>query len=354
MAISGDTAIVGAYFDEDGRGSAYVFTMNSAGGWEEKTKLASSDGSSSYDEFGWSVAISGSTAIIGAPGDDENHGSAYVFAMNNGGDWEQQDKLTAGDDATISDYFGASVAISGNTAIIGDHGGDDNAGSAYVFVRTGTTVWENRVKLTADDAAEGDAFGLSVAISGNTAIIGAQGDGKTHGSAYVFAMNSGGDWEQQDKLTAGDDATISDYFGASVAISGNTAIIGADGENEIQGSAYVFTQDTTTEKWTQKAKLRSSDSAISDSFGWSVAISGNTSIIGADGNDDRKGFAYVFVLDSSTGSWKQQAELTSSDSALDDHFGSSVAISGNPAIVGAPFDEDNGASSGSAYVFPSF
>jgi len=189
--------------------------------------------------------------------------------------------------------FGGSVAISGNTALVGalgDNDGGSVSGSAYLFdITTGNQL----AKLTASDAATGDVFGGSVAISGNTALVGARGDddgGSFSGSAYLFDITTG---NQLAKLTASDAAT-GDFFGESVAISGNTALVGAWGDGSSSGSAYLF--DITTGN--QLAKLTASDAATSDEFGWSVAISGNTALVGAlDDNDGGfgSGSAYLYT-----------------------------------------------------------
>ena len=261
--------------------------------------------------------------------------------------WNQQTKLNAGDAAT-DDQFGRSVAVSGDTAVIGawrDNDGGTNSGSAYVFTRSGE-VWSQQAKLTASDPAAFDRFGSSVAISGDTAVIGAYSDG----SAYVFSR-SGGVWSQQAKLTASDDA--GNFFGWSVAVDGDTVVIGAylaDYRGSSSGSAYVFTRSGGV--WSQQAKLTPSDLAAGDEFGISVVVSGDTAVIGAHGNDDggsNSGSAYVFSR--SGGGWSQQAKLTASDHAADDRFGRSVAISGDTAVIGAFLDDDGGTDSGSAYVF---
>ena len=205
-------------------------------------------------------------------------------------------------------------------------------------------------KLTASDGTESDNFGSSVAIFGNTAIVGASADSRLpfiSGSAYLFDTTTG---TQTAKLTASD-GTEGDSFGGSVAISGNTAIVGAhldDDNGNSSGSAYLF--DTTT--GTQTAKLTASDGAAGDRFGRSVAMFGNTVIVGARQDADNglfSGSAYLFNTTTGT----QIAKLTASDGTEGDIFGSSVAIFGNTAIVGAAGDDDNGERSGSAYVFRS-
>jgi hypothetical protein len=358
VAISGDgnTAIIGAYADDDDKGSAYIY-IRSGTTWSQQAKLVAADGAGS-DSFGRSVAISsdGNTAIIGAYLDDDK-GSAYIY-IRSGTTWSQQAKLVAADGAT-SDQFGISVAISsdGNTAIIGARS-DDDKGSAYIYIRSGTT-WSQQAKLVPVDGAASDWFGWSVAISsdGNTAIIGAYNDDGAKGSAYIY-IRSGTTWSQQAKLVPADGAA-NDCFGWSVAISGdgNTAIIGAhndDDKGSDSGSVYLF--KALDAPCIEQAKLTASDGATSDFFGWSVAISGdgNTAIIGASADDDKgdnSGSAYVFTRAGTT--WSQQAKLVPADGAAYDYFGISVAISsdGNTAIIGAYIDDDKGADSGSAYIY---
>ena len=249
-----------------------------------------------------------------------------------------------------------SVAVDGDTAVIGasqDSDNSHNSGSAYVFSRSGTT-WTQQAKLTASDGAYADYFGISVAVDGDTAVIGAIADddnGNNSGSAYVFTR-SGATWTQQAKLRASDGAA-DDQFGVSVAVDGDTAVIGAsqdDDNNHNSGSAYVFSRSGTT--WTEQAKLTASDGATRDYFGHAVAVNGATAGIGAvydDDNDTDSGSAYVFTRSGVT--WTRQAKLRASDGAAGDWFGISVAVDGATAVIGASADDDNGTDSGSAYVF---
>ncbi|MFC2041905.1 FG-GAP repeat protein, partial [Chloroflexota bacterium] len=333
------------------------FDTNFANASIPEIKLTAGDGSVE-DWFGLSLAISGDTAVVGAYRDDDNgsdSGSAYVF-VRSGTSWTQQAKLTASDGAG-DDWFGSSVAISGDTAVVGAFYDDDNgadSGSAYVFVRSGTN-WTQQAKLTASDGAAEDLFGSSVAISGDTAVVGADGNddngdddnGADSGSAYVF-VRSGSTWTQQAKLTASD-GSEEDSFGRSVAISGDTAVVGAyrdDDNGSDSGSAYVFVRIIGS-TWTQQAKLTASDGAADDRFGLSVGISGDTTVVGAYGDDDNgseSGSAYVFVR--SGGTWTPHAKLTASDGAASDWFGLYVAINEDTAVVGAYRDDDNGSDSG--------
>jgi len=319
-------------------------------------KLLASDGEGG-DAFGYSVAIDGDSAIVGAFGDDDrgtDSGAAYIYQWD-GMVWNEVAKLTAPDGAT-DDRFGYAVAIGGDIAIVGAYQDDDlgiESGSAYVFERVGN-AWTQTSKLTASGGQAGDQFGFSVAISGDTAVIGAYQDddrGTDSGSAYVFERVAG-EWNQTAILTAADGAD-GDQFGSSVAISNETAIVGTpldDDRGTDSGSAYVFERDGNA--WTQTAKLLASDGQAGDLFGGSVAISGETSIAGAIRDDDMgtdSGSAYVF--ERVAGVWSQTTKLTAPDGEADDEFGISVSISGDTALVGARFDDDTGASSGSAYVF---
>ena len=328
----------------------------------QEAQLTAADGAAN-NYFGDSVAISGDTAVVGAPyhvvGANANQGSAYVF-VRSGAIWSQQQQLTAADGAA-GDVFGWSVAISGDTVVVGaaydNVGANGNQGSAYVFVRSGTS-WSQQAQLTAADGATSDIFGWSVAISGNTVAVGAPGNdvgaNADQGSAYVF-VRSGAIWSQQQQLTAVDGAA-GDYFGDSVAISGDTAVVGAPyddvGATINQGSAYVFVRSGAV--WGLQAHVAAADGAANDYFGSSVAISGDTVVVGAPyddvGANVDQGSAYVFVRSGTT--WSQQQQLTAVDGAVSDDFGDSVAISGATVAVGRPWrDVGANADQGSAYVF---
>jgi len=330
--------------------------------WLEREKLFAAAGAA-YDQFGASVSVSGDLAIVGADmgdGSVADSGSAYIFQWD-GTSWVQQQKLLASD-GWAGDGFGRSVSISGDLAIVGAWGDDDNggsSGSAYIFEWDGTS-WVEQQKLFASDGVAGDMFGLSVSISGDLAIVGAEGDddnGTWSGSAYVFRWD-GTSWVQQQKLLASDGA-IADEFGWSVSItsaladpeSGDYAIVGTyydDDSGESSGSAYIFKWDGTS--WFEQQKLLASDGDIGDHFGHSVSISGDQAIVGARGDDDNggrhSGSAYVFKRAGT--SWVEQQKLFASDGAAGDWFGVSASISGDYCVVGA---WNNGAKQGSAYIF---
>lgn len=385
LSSDGTTAIIGARRDEDPNGdrsgSAYVFD-SSEGSWTQQVKIVPDDGDSS-DNFGTSVAVSmdGTTAVVGAPGDEDPNGdvagSVYVFD-GTGASWTQQAKLAA-DDGDEDDEFGSAVAVSndGTTAVIGaswdEDPGGERSGSAYVFESSGGS-WDQQAKLTADDTDSTDYFGDAVAVSddGTTVIVGAYGDTNTNGdgagSAYVFD-NAGTAWSQQSRLAAAD-GDADDFFGDSVALSsdGTTAVIGArldeDPNGYSAGSAYVF--DTAGGSWSQQAKLTAENGGSSEWFGASVAVSGDgsTVLVGAHYDADPNGYTAgsAYLFDNASDSWSQQAKLTPDDGDSEDHFGFDVAVSrdGTTGLIGAYNDEDpNGESNadfvgtgaGSAYIF---
>jgi hypothetical protein len=361
VAVSGDTAVVGAPYKEGQRGAAYVFKWID-GAWIEQAKLTASDGLPS-DKLGYSVSISGDTVVAGAspgaPGINPLPGAAYVFTRTNG-TWTQQAKMTSPDGGP-SDGFGSSVAVSGDTAVVGAHDHDVGTnleqGSAYVFVRAEGN-WVYQAKLTAADGTTNDKFGNSVAISGDSVLVGAHGDDvgtnlDNQGSAYVF-KRAGGAWSQHTKLTASD-GVPSDEFGFWVSISGETAVVGAvfdDVSFVDQGSAYVFS--AVGGAWTQETHLIANDGAGDDAFGRSVAVSGDMVVVGAQRDDDGnvdQGSAYIFRR--TEGTWPQQAKLIASDGTPSDLFGVSVAASGSTAVIGAGFHSGTAPSQGAAYVFGS-
>lgn len=358
VSLSGDRALVGAELDDDNgwdSGSAYLFDTTGTA-WNQTAKLLP-DAAVTSELLGVSVSLFDNRALVGAPFNNDNAvraGTAYVFEYD-GNAWSQTAKLLPQDGAEF-DYFGWSVSLFGSRALIGAYGDDaegSNFGSAYVFDFNGTE-WSQTVKLLPNDGAEGDRFGLSVSLYDDRALIGAYLDddrGDNSGSAYVFDFN-GTNWSQSGKLLA-DDGAEGDYFGYSVSLADDRALIGAylgDDKGDDSGAAYVF--DFSGTAWGQSRKLLSDDGAEGDRFGRAVSLSGARALIGADGNDDSgsdSGSAYVFDFDGTR--WSQAAKLLAHDGAASDAFGHAVSLVGNRALVGAYLDDDNGGNSGSAYVF---
>ncbi len=361
VSIDADYVIVGAVWDDDNgpeAGSAYVFKREYDPNWVQQAKLLASDGNDN-DQFGCSVSISGNYAIVGARADEEQGpgaGSAYIFKREGDPNWTQQDKITASDGGDY-DVFGSSVGISGDYAIVGALGDDNkwgfDGGSAYIFRRYGET-WSQYDKLVASDGNMGDYFGHSVSICGSYAIVGANRDddkGTNSGSAYIFRRDCE-TWIEEDKVTASDGLTH-DEFGFSVCISGEFAIVGAPaGEYNSNGPGAAYIYEREGENWTERVKLMSPDAEEDDYFGSSVCISGDYAIVGAYGEDDHgneSGVAYIYKRVGTD--WIEPEKVSDSDGGTDDYFGHSVSISGHYAAVGACGDDDNGDGAGSAFVF---
>ena len=351
VSISGKYAITGVIHDDDDRGSAYIFERN-AMDWIQQTKLTASSPAAG-DQFGSDVSISGDNAIVGADRNDYNgpwSGAAYVFQRTNIG-WIQQDMLVPSD-GNVGDRFGNSVSISGNYLIIGSYWDDDNgfnSGSAYIF-RKDVAGWVLEAKLRASDGAGDDWFGHDVSIDGNYAVVGSvldNHDGAYRGSAYIFRRD-GSNWVQQAKLVA-EDGQAGDEFGGSVSLSGNYAVIGAIG-NDDAGAVYIFVRSGND--WIQQARLVPLDGAGGDHFGNSVSIDGNYAIVAAHLDADMgadSGSAYIFKREGQ--SWAQQAKLTAPDGSSNDFFGQGVSIDSSYVIIGAPYNDDSGDNSGSVYIF---
>jgi hypothetical protein len=303
------------------------------------------------DKFGVSVAIDGNFAVIGAYQNDSNGidaGAAYVYE-HIGSNWLQRQKLTASD-ASANAQFGRSVAIEADTIVVGAYF-DNNTGSAYIFTRS-AGVWSQQAKLTAPDAGYGDNFGYSVALCGDTVVIGAYYDDAQAGSAYVF-VRTGSIWDCNQKLTASD---AKGRFGNSVAIDVNTLLVGSYYSNlpgvNNAGSVYYFTR--TAGVWSQQSILTASDSYSDDHFGSSVALDANIAVIGAYECDingiANAGAAYVFSK--SVAGWNQQQKLIDNDDpCANEDFGRSVAIEGNAIFIGCPLNRVDGNQTGSVFEF---
>ena len=433
VSISGDTIVVGAYKEDsnqttitttpggtdtgaDNSGAAYVF-VRSGTTWSHQAYLKAPNAGAD-DYFGWSVAVSGDTIVVGAYAEDSNQtgitngtsassdnsassaGAAYVF-VRSGTSWSHQAYLKA-PNAEGGDQFGNSVSISGDTIVVSANSEDSNqttitngttipaesgttnfSGAAYVFVRSGTT-WSHQAYLKAPNASGSDYFGF-VSISGDTIAVGAKredsnqttitngttvgadpGTANDSGAAYVFVRN-GTAWSHQAYLKA-PNASNNDFFGEPLAISGDTIVVGTFFEDSNQttitngstvgadpgtasnsGAAYVFVRSGTT--WSHQAYLKAPNAEADDYFGYRLAVSGDTIVVGAfqedsnqtgitngtsassDNSASSAGAAYVFVRSGT--SWSHQAYLKAPNAEADDDFGRSVAIDGTTIVVGA-------------------
>ncbi|TKD10431.1 hypothetical protein E8A74_08270 [Polyangium fumosum] len=358
VALSGDTAILGAP-DEDTKGTdagaAYVFVRTN-GGWAFEQKLVASDGGPG-EWFGRAVDVDGDVAVVGSPRGDgaaTASGAVYMFVRTNGV-WTQQQKLF-GSDGKTGDTMGQAVAVVGGTVVAGAPAEDTkgaDAGAAYVFGENGG-VFAQQKKLLAADGQAGDRLGASVGFSGQTVIAGAPGDddaGADVGAAYAF-VGAGPVWSQQKKFVAAD-GQAGDAFGAAVALEGDTAVVGAPLANAAgidAGAGYVFARAGLT--WAEVGKLVPAGLGSDDRLGTSVSITKGRVILGAlldDTKGSNAGAAYVFT-ESGPG-WSEDLLLVAGDGTAGDAFGFSVAMDGETAIVGAYLEDDAGTNAGSAYLF---
>ena len=381
VAVSGDTAFVGAPLaDAEGvnRGAVYVFERDQGGqdSWGEVKKLTVADAPGGWDQLGRTVAADGDTVVVGASS------AAYVFQRDEGGqdNWGEVKKLTSSSIGQLDERFGHSVAVGGDTVVVGAHGHDLGGaefgmfGAAYIFRRDqgGAENWGEVKLLIASNAETTDHFGFGVAVSGDIVVVGApQEDVGTKeagdyvfqaGAAYVFQRDEGGqdNWGEVKKFNASDAGGFA-HLGGSVAVSGDTALVGARywrgaSESSGPGAGYIFQRDEGgTNNWGEVKLLTAADGAPHAQLGYGVALSGDTAVLGAptDGPDHSHfGAAYVFARDQGgTDNWGVVEKLRASDPDMEDRFGRRVAVSGDTALIGAR-DEDNTAEgSGAAYVF---
>jgi hypothetical protein len=335
VAVSGSTAVVGAPY-AGYTGAAYVFTKVGST-WSQQAVLTASDPVVGND-FGSSVAISGSTVVVGSPGTTSGLGSAYVFT-GSGGSWSQQAEFTS-PNPSGADKFGYSVETSGSLVMVGADGQNVKTGAVYVYADNAGS-WSEQAELLASDGIPGDQFGWSMAISGSSLVVSAVRH-NANGAIYVFT-DVGGIWSQAAELAAADGAN-NDYFGDKVATDGTRIVAGAPGHDSTTGAAYVFT--LSHGQWAQTGEMKASDGAQNDCFGWSVGLSGKTVLVGAEQHNQHAGAAYVFQMKGAK--WTQHAELTAGDGGPGDEFGYSATVSGTTAYIGADGAEGG---AGSAYVF---
>jgi hypothetical protein len=361
VSVSGNTAVIGApQNDDDGKnsGSVYIFRFD-GNRWVEEAKLIADDGLPG-DKFGSSVSISEGVVAIGAYESDElgnRSGSAYLFRYD-GNNWMQETKLIP-PDGGFREFFGFSVAIDGDVVVIGAMNDGDNgpgSGSAFVYRYNGIN-WIIETKLVPSDGEPSEHFGRSVAIDDSTILVGAFFDndlGLLSGSAYIFEHDKS-EWAQVSKLRAQDGSAF-DNFGISVDISDDIAVVGSPlHENpEIDsGSAYVF-QRTDNSQWTQVASLRPDTAQPNARFGGSVAISNSADLIVVGAHQDNHDAQFtggVYLFRKDHNSWVQDAVIVAEDRLRLDYFGSAVSTNNTTIFVGT-FRKDNaGPDSGSAYVF---
>lgn len=360
VAVSGHTAVMGAPQDEDRAffaGSAYV-QFQEDGLWVQQAKLIGSTTGTS-DRFGYDVDIFGDTIVVSAlfaDGASPVSGTAFVF-QRNGTTWTEIQELAPNDGAN-GDWFGRAVSLDGDTLAIGAPQDDDrglNSGSVYVFVRSGGT-WVQQAKIAPADGFAHDNFGQSVAVSGDSLLIGSPFDddrGSSSGSAYVFTR-SGSNWTQQAKLT-GTDSTSQDAFGYAVGLAGDRAIVGAYNANVgifgvEAGAAFIY--DRQAGVWSAGQKIIPAARADRDFFGWSVAVEGDDAIVAANGRNRAQGGAFHFRK--LGGVWTENQELVASDAANSAQFAVSVDMDGERVVAGSHLNSTAAYLAGAAYEFDLF
>ncbi len=417
MAFSGDTLVVGSRLEDsaatgiDGNqadnsamqsGAAYVYVRDAQGNWSQQAYVKASN-TDAADSFGSAVCIDGDTLAIGAQeersnttgvnGDQDDNsmggaGAAYVLTRDLAGVWTHQAYIKASNTG-YDDGFGGAIALHGDTLAVGapwerssatgvdgDEGDNslEGAGAAYLYVKEAGETWTQVAYVKASDTDASDHFGETLALNGDTLVVGAPerhmftgGDAsnETGGKAYVFIRDTGGDWSQQALIQP---LTVERFhrFGAAVAIDGDTLAVGAPaGGDDTSGAVYVYTRDALG-AWTEQARVLGTNTNKYDKFGSSVALRGDRLVVGAIGEDtgmsSGAGAAYVFDRNAS-GQWVQQAYVKADNREAGDELGSAIAIAGSSMIVGARFEDsaatgidgdqsDNGAAgSGAVYVF---
>lgn len=345
VAIHSRLIVAGAHRENGTRGAVYVFEQRNSR-WNELAKLLP-DGLSQDDFFGTSVAVSEDTIVGGAPR-GIGRGAVYVFS-GSGSTWVQVAKLTSSSQPANGDYFGFSVAVSGDSLLVGALGDDEacgggpicDSGEAYIFVRTGG-LWQEQQRLTASDAEEGAQFGWSGALQGDRAVVGAPGlyGGVSNGAVYVFER-SGDVWTEQARLDASD-GNGGDQFGISVALHGDTILVGAPADDDDQGSVYVFRRSGTG--WSEQQKITLEGGA---GFGFSVALYGETAVVGASQE--------AYLLSRTAGVFTRRANLRPVGWPIS-AFGRAVALDRDRAVVGSIGDDSAcpgvmGCNSGAAFLF---
>lgn len=354
LAVSGDTAVVGApYADDHGfdSGAAYVFQYDPGEqNWVQLARLTASDAGAAQ-QFGTSVAVQGDTVVVGAPISIPG-GAAYVFYRDQGGPnaWGQVLRI-AGLNTTWNDYFGFTLALDGDTLVVGAYAGGDYDGQAYVFYRHqgGPDAWGQVANIVGSDVVPYDYFGSAVAVSGDTAVVGACGSGdNSTGAAYVFQRDRGGPdaWGQVARIDLSD-GTPDDWFGLPVAIHGDIAAVSAQGR-EPDGAVYLFYRDQGgPDAWGLLTPITSTAPITGTAFGNSLSLVSDTLAVGAP-TYAPGGAAYLFARhQGGPDAWGQVARLAAGDPAIGAALGDAVGLAGELLAAGASGDEPGG----SAYIF---
>ena len=352
IAISGSFAVVGAPYSNIGvdskgiygSGSAYAFVQDASGLWAQEQMLSPNDPKVS-DLYGYSVDIDGNTLVVGAPGresDDEEIGVVYVFVRKSSG-WVQEARLEPAY-GNNGDAFGTSVSLIGDRLMVGapgaSVGSSKSVGAVYEYIRSGGK-WYEKVPIKADDASPGSLFGTSIEIDGQRMIVGAPEAGKT-GRAYVFYRN-GGNWKQQAKMEP-TDAESGDYFGASVAVDGGIVIVGAPladpnlGMGQVTNAGAVYQFKSRGGNWSQLEKITAENGQAFDHFGTSIDVNDQFLVVGANDVDDYNILraGRAYLYTQGMEGWDLQTMIAPSTSTSDASFGAAVVLNGEDVLIGEP------------------
>ncbi|MCC6454701.1 MAG: FG-GAP repeat protein [Caldilineaceae bacterium] len=351
----------GIAINVDDSSAVYPITIDPLLTSYEKKRTATD--AAADDFLGHDVNVSQGIAIVGVYGDDNEKGAdagvVYLFDYNLGGtgNWGQRARLIANDGAA-GDNFGKDVYVTlGVTVSVGAPGVGNNVGAAYLYAKDqgGPNAWGQIAKVTAGDGAANDGFGSAVSVQHHTLVVGAPGDGGGSGSVYVYEQNPTDPtvWNQTKKLT---DGAANSAFGTAVVISNDILVVGAPGDAGSSGTIFIYERNLGgPNAWGMLGSGRkAADAHNGDRFGTSLNISTERIVVGAPGNNEKganAGAAYIYERNlDGPDAWGPRPKITAPDGAAGDEFGRSVGIGGNIAIVGAPLDDDNGDASGSAYL----
>ena len=356
VAMEGDIAFVGAHGRNQGRGTVYVYRRDHAR-WTLQHPIERSDRNVD-DFFGRALDFESGVLVVGAPfaniscpQGDCAQGSASIYELQ-GTVWMESSRLQP-PDLEGFDFFGFSVAVSDGTVFVSARGQNGGVGNVYVFTKEGT-VWTAAGKLQIVDSTAGGAIGYDIALDGNIAVVGAPGKsvyGPASGAAYVFEKVRG-DWSQVARLIP-DDGAAEDNFGSSVAIDGNSIIVGTPLDDDLgSGSGAVYVFERTDVSWAQVTKLRAFDGVGNSVFGWDVAIDDDSMLIGSATKNtlaQRSGSAYLFK--NIQGVWTHIDQIFPSDPSVDQVFGVAVTLSQSSLFIGSYTDSSLDIGAGSAYFF---
>ncbi len=368
VATDGNTLISTSLFwnaSYPSQGAAFVYVRNDQGTpddtsddtWDYQDILLAPDvDNGPADRFGWSVDISGDTAVVGATlgdGTVEDMGSVYVYTRSNG-NWSFQQELNV-EETSESHFFGDVVKIEGDTIVVGARATENYTGSAYVFQRT-DGVWTETAKLLADDPAENANFGGAIDIENSTIVIGARFDSESStrsGAVYIFEEQAGS-WTQTQKIKD-DSPTYLGTFGTAVSLSGDLLLVGAISTSdraESTGKAVLYQRDPGSGNWNSIQTLTASDSILNSYFGISVEIHDQQIFIGSAKDPtgvDFNNAVYLFELEDQT--WVEQQKISSPDAEYGDQFGRNFAITNGTLFISAQYDNDKATNAGSIYIY---